>query len=200
MISEQEIDSILFLEFSGKPKGELRRIREDTLDFNVWLEGIGHTLPSAEDYDGYARERKIRVGKTASQPYEAAEKAAARVRAMYEALARQKGEGAMSEVVEVEEGLQGVHEQEAETPLPVEVEEDTPKPRGRKPKPECDRRSVKFSVYLTPRLYEGAKELASMKQQDLSDVIFSLLEGFVERNSDKLREHQNFLASLGEIK
>ena len=190
MISEQEIDSILFLEFSGKPKGELRRIREDTLDFNVWLEGIGHTWPSAEDYDGYARERKRRVGKTASQPYKAAEKAAARVRAMYEALARQKGEGAMSEVVEVEEGLQGVHEQEAESPLPVEVVEDTPKPRGkvgRKVKDKGgEKRSEKIMLYLTPSLMTDIKDLASLYGKSLTEYVISLIEAHAELKQGKL--------------
>ena len=190
MISEQEIDSILFLEFSGKPKGELRRIREDTLDFNVWLEGIGHTWPSAEDYDGYARERKRRVGKTASQPYEAADKAAARVRAMYEALARQKGEGAMSEVVEVEEGLQGVHEQEAEAPQPVEVEEVAPKPRGkvgRKVKDKGgEKRSEKIMLYLTPSLMTDIKDLASLYGKSLTEYVISLIEAHAELKQGKL--------------
>ena len=97
--------------------------------------------------------------------------------------------------VTAEDSLEGVAQ-----PEPVEVEPVQGVRRGRKSKPEADRRSVKISIYLTPSLYEGAEELAHMMKQDLSSVIFSLLEGFVGRNTDKLRAHQDFLDSLGVIK
>lgn len=86
---------------------------------------------------------------------------------------------------------------EAET---VEFAEDTPKRRGRKSKPEADRRSVKISIYLTPSLYEGVRLLASARQEDISDVIFSVLDDFVDRNSDKISTVRDFFASLGVIK
>lgn len=72
--------------------------------------------------------------------------------------------------------------------------------RGRKPKDEQERRSVKLSIYLTPKLYDGVEELASMLKQDVSEVVFTLLEDFVARNSEKMIAHQNFLASIGAIK
>lgn len=72
--------------------------------------------------------------------------------------------------------------------------------RGRQPKDEQERRSVKMSIYLTPKLYDGVEELASMLKQDVSEVVFTLLEDFVARNSEKMIAHQNFLASIGAIK
>lgn len=82
----------------------------------------------------------------------------------------------------------------------LEFAEDTPKRRGRKSKPEADRRSVKISIYLTPSLYEGVRLLASARQEDISDVIFSVLDDFVDRNSDKISTVRDFFASLGVIK
>ena len=202
MISEQELDNILFLEFSDISKSEQKRMREDTLKFNAWLEGRGKAWPSAEDFAGYVNERKRRVGKKESQPYAAADKAGARVSAIYEAIARQKGENSMSEdfkATQPEDSLDVTEATPEATAQPVHEPVQGVR-RGRKSKPEADRRSVKISIYLTPSLYEGAEELAHMMKQDLSSVIFSLLEGFVGRNTDKLRAHQDFLDSLGVIK
>lgn len=139
MISEQELDNILFLEFSDISKSEQKRMREDTLKFNAWLEGRGKAWPSAEDFAGYVNERKRRVGKKESQPYAAADKAGARVSAIYEAIARQKGENSMSEdfkatqpedsldVTEVAEATQPVEvEQPVHEPSTLEATEATP--------------------------------------------------------------------------
>ena len=82
----------------------------------------------------------------------------------------------------------------------LEFAEDTPKRRGRKSKPEADRRSVKISIYLTPSLYEGVRLLAASRKEDISDVIFSVLDDFVDRNSDKISTVRDFFASLGVIK
>ena len=66
---------------------------------------------------------------------------------------------------------------------------------GRKPKAENDRRSVKVSIYLTPALYNGVKNIAALSQQDISTVIFSALSNLVDRNADTLKAYETFCAS-----
>ena len=102
----------------------------------------------------------------------------------------------------------GIYEVSQDEPVNVEAqvpitEAEQPQPqarRGRKPKQEDERRSVKLSIYLTPKLYEGLKFLASAKGEDISDVVFTQLEDFVERNSENVENIRNFFASLGAIK
>ncbi len=84
--------------------------------------------------------------------------------------------------------------------LSVEAVQEGQPRRGRKPKAEQERRSVKLSIYLTPKLYEGLKFLASAKGEDISDVVFTQLEDFVARNSENVENIRNFFASLGAIK
>lgn len=84
--------------------------------------------------------------------------------------------------------------------LPVEAVQEGQPRRGRKPKDAQERRSVKLSIYLTPKLYEGLKFLASAKGEDISDVVFTQLEDFVSRNSENVENIRNFFASLGTIK
>ena len=82
----------------------------------------------------------------------------------------------------------------------VSEAQETQVRRGRKEKPEAERRSVKMSIYLTQRIYDGLKTLAAATQQDISDVIFSLAEDFVTRNEDKIEATKNFFETLGTIK
>ena len=78
---------------------------------------------------------------------------------------------------------------------------DGQKPKlGRKSKSETERRSEKFSIYLTPRIYQGMKTLAALSMQDMSDIFFTLASDFVDRNADKLDKAQDFLENLGAIK
>ena len=82
----------------------------------------------------------------------------------------------------------------------ITPEDDTKPRRGRKPKPDDERRSEKFSIYLTPALYEAMKDLAYFSRQDISDIFFSLAADYVERNRDKLDMFRNFLEQAGTIK
>ena len=104
----------------------------------------------------------------------------------------------------IHEPVEGQHapitETEAESEAIDEPETPAQPRRGRKPKDEQERRSVKLSIYLTPKLYEGLKILASIKREDISDMVFSQLENFVERNSENVKKARNFFASLGVIK
>ena len=86
------------------------------------------------------------------------------------------------------------------TPITEDEQPQTQPRRGRRPKNEQERRSVKLSIYLTPKLYEGLKFLASAKGEDISDVVFTQLEDFVVRNSENVKNIRNFFASLGAIK
>lgn len=72
--------------------------------------------------------------------------------------------------------------------------------RGRKEKPEAERRSVKMSIYLTQGIYDGLKTLAAASQRDISEILYSLAEDFVNRNEDKIEATKNFFETLGTIK
>ena len=99
------------------------------------------------------------------------------------------------EPVNVETEAQALH-----APITEDEQPKTQPRRGRRPKNEQERRSVKLSIYLTPKLYEGLKFLASAKGEDISDVVFTQLEDFVLRNSENVKNIRNFFASLGAIK
>ena len=90
--------------------------------------------------------------------------------------------------------------EEEHAPITEDEQPKTQPRRGRRPKNEQERRSVKLSIYLTPKLYEGLKFLASAKGEDISDVVFTQLEDFVLRNSENVNNIRNFFASLGAIK
>ena len=193
MLTEQQIDELLFLKFSGATKAEQKLIHSDTLDFCAWCERQGKTWPDSEAYEGYRIERKLRVGKTPKQKYLAGDKAVARVQAVFEALADQKGEQQMSEqVIQTEQVASAADTQS--------VGEASTKRRGRKVKPDAERRSVKISIYLTHDVYDGMRDLAAASKQDVSDIFFTLASEFVERNADKLNTVRSFFASLGVIK
>ena len=78
--------------------------------------------------------------------------------------------------------------------------EETRRKAGRKPKPPSEKRSVKLSIYITPRLADDVKTLAACSRQDISDITFTLLEDFVERNRDILENAKSFFSNLGTIK
>ena len=71
--------------------------------------------------------------------------------------------------------------------------ESKPK-RGRKPKNADERKTVKLSIYLTPSLFADLRDLAHYSQQDISDVLFGLVEDFATRNSEALLDYRSFLA------
>ena len=71
--------------------------------------------------------------------------------------------------------------------------EQKPK-RGRKPKNADERKTVKLSIYLTPSLFADLRDLAHYSQQDISDVLFGLVEDFATRNSEALLDYRSFLA------
>ena len=71
---------------------------------------------------------------------------------------------------------------------------ETPQKRGRKEKPEAEKRTAKFSVYLTPSLFESLKDFAVISQQDISDIFFKFAADLVNRNADILQEYQEYKA------
>ena len=79
--------------------------------------------------------------------------------------------------------------------LADKLTEEEPKPRrGRKLKPDAEKRSVKFSIYLTPKVHEALRDLAASVASDISDLILIALEKFIENNDERLQAYRNFKA------
>ena len=96
------------------------------------------------------------------------------------------------EPVNVETEAQALH-----APITEDEQPKTQPRRGRRPKNEQERRSVKLSIYLTPKLYEDLRDIASYHRQDISDVVFEALEKLVVSEGDDIRAFHLFLASRG---
>lgn len=108
-------------------------------------------------------------------------------------------QGEVHEVLASENESAGQEQVEAVTTEKEDTDSPSPvvtdKPRiGRKPKLAADRRSEKMSIYLTPQLMADLKDLSNYSRQDISDVVFGLIENFTQRNSEILQEFREFLS------
>lgn len=72
-------------------------------------------------------------------------------------------------------------------------------PAKRKPgrKPSVDKADrVQVSIYLNREIYEGIKDYAAFRDENISDISARLVTDFVSQHLDKINEARNFLKEL----
>lgn len=205
---EEQVESIA--QITLRPSERLSTVKAHMLEGVMLLEEWGVTSPNKRDYQRLEEHfRANGRGRSASNIRRATQR-------YYDYL--KKGETQMMLGIEEKE----IADQQEDTSVEVPTEEkesvffsvDTPnteystadteaeqKPkRGRKPKNAAERKTVKLSIYLTESLFADLRDLAHYTQQDISDVLFGLVEDFSLRNREALLDYRSFLARRKAIK
>lgn len=173
-----------------------------------FFEGKGITIPSASEYDelrDYLSQKSGRKGSNLSESNIADR--LSETRKYYDWLSSRqspnrqmqidgmvdseepKGGLSMSEeIIDVEENATLEHSN-------ITDNEPVRRKRGRKAKPEnLDR--VQVSIYLSKEIYEGIKDYAAFRNENISDVSASLISEFVLQHLESINKARNFLKEL----